>query len=51
MLLEPAVELLVVPPAAAPYPRPSIIFPNKRQNAGRAAPKVMAAVDPIVNRI
>lgn len=51
MLLETAVELFVVPSVAAPYPRPSIIFPNKRQNAGKAAPKAMAAVEPIVNRI
>lgn len=39
------------PGVAAPYPRPSIIFPNKRQNAGRAAPNVMDAKVPIVNRI
>lgn len=50
MLFVLVVELLV-PPVDAPYPRPSIIFPNKRQNAGRAAPNAMAAVDPIINRI
>jgi hypothetical protein len=49
--LELDVEFDVVPPVAAPYPRPSIIFPNKRQNAGKAAPNAVAAIDPIIKSV
>ena len=50
MLLELDVEF-DVPPVEAPYPRPSIIFPNNRQNAGSAAPNAVAAVVPIINNV
>lgn len=48
-LLMIEVEFDIFTPVAAPYPKLSIMFPNKRLNAGTAAPKIVAAIVPIIN--